>query len=373
MSKVCSIALAAMMFVATGWAATSPVEVLYVAEPQATNVLLTTYNVNPDTAVAEQVGSPITVSAANVDPLTINEQNFIYVWDSTDVWTYNTNAQGVPESAASQHLTFGFPHPVTSFLVDPDGKFAYAGMIWVGPDLIDEAAVILFTLDSATGNLTNTGQSVIKYSNLYTGITGFVFGTSGKRLYASYFDNGPYTCNPGYYAYNVNASTGQLGPEENLVEVSADCGGTAGVTASDQATAWESACCGDGSGSLTVTQTATKRVINCQVSEISFCGDNAALLEFDPTGQNLFFGDSNNQIIYVAHLDFGDLQLEESGTAILGTPPIYFSPDGRLVYMLHSNENTVAIQTFDPATGVLSAYSTLSDSGNVSIATATLP
>src|SRR5579862_7782196 len=372
MSKVCSIALAAMMFVATGWAATSPVEVLYVAETQATNVSLTTYNVNPDTAAAEQIGSPITVGAANVDPLTVNGNNFIYVWNSTDVWIYTTNAQGLPESAASQHLTFNFPHPVKSFLVDPDGKFAYAGMIWAGPDLNNEAALILFTIDSATGNLTNTEQAVAKYSNDYTGIVGFMFGTSGKRLYASYFDNAPYTCNPGYYAYNVNGSTGQFGPEENLVEVSANCGGTAAVAVSDSATAGDSSCCRQGSGALGITQTATNRVIYCQAYQVPFCGDDAAFLKFDPTGQNIFFADSDNQIIYIGHLDFGDLQLEESGTGILGTPPIYFSPDGRLVYMLHSNENNVGIQTFDPATGVLSAYNTISDGGNVSIATATL-
>jgi hypothetical protein len=373
MSKACSIALAATMFVATGWAATSPVEVLYVAEPQATNVLLTTYNVNPDTAAAEQVGSPITVSAANVDPLTVNGQNFIYVWDNTDVWMYTTNAQGVPESETSQHLTFNFTHAVNSFLIDPEGKFAYAGMVWLGPGENNEAAVVLFTIDPATGELTNTNQIVAKYSNQYTGITGFMLGSSGKRLYASYFDNGPYTCFPGYYAYNVNGSTGQLGPEENLVEVNADCGGSAAVTVSDQATAAENTCCGAGSGGLSITQTATNRQIYCQGLQIPFCGDNAAFLKFDPSGQNLFFADSNDQIIDIAHLDFSNSQLEESGTGILGTPSIDFSPDSRLVYIVYPNQKNVAIETFNAATGVLTGYNTISDSGNVSIATATLP
>jgi len=51
----------ALAFVAalamTCYAATSPVEVLYVAQPQGSSISLLTYNVNPETTVAQQVGT----------------------------------------------------------------------------------------------------------------------------------------------------------------------------------------------------------------------------------------------------------------------------------------------------------------------------
>jgi hypothetical protein len=99
------------------------------------------------------------------------------------VWLYLTNAQGVPRSRPTQHLSFNFPHPVTSFLADPDGKFAYAGMIWVDTKNYNNyAAVVLFTIDQTTGKL-NTGTRVTTYGpHPYTGLTGFLFGLSGKRL-----------------------------------------------------------------------------------------------------------------------------------------------------------------------------------------------
>jgi len=62
----------------------STVEVLYVAGPQGkSGVSLHTYNVNPQTAVATQVGSPISVRNGSIDPLTIGTNHYVYVWNST--------------------------------------------------------------------------------------------------------------------------------------------------------------------------------------------------------------------------------------------------------------------------------------------------
>jgi len=53
-----------------------------------------------------------------------------------------------------------------------------------------------------------------------------------------------------------------------------------------------------------------------------------------------------------------------------GTPSIFFSPDSRLVYA--SNTSDVGIYALQSSTGKLGANTTLPDTGNVSIATATL-
>jgi hypothetical protein len=361
----------AILFVATALAASTPVDVLYVATPQASNVSLVTYNVDPTTAVAKQVGNAVNVGATNVDPVTVGSQHVIYVWDASDVWLFVTNAQGVPQSQPAQHLTFNFAHPVNTFLADPDGKFAYAGMIWTDfHNYNNYAAVVLFNIDQSTGKLT-TGQKVATYGpDPYVGLTGFLFGASGKRLYASYLDNAPFTCLPGYDYYTVNQQTGQLGPLTGLLSGGSSCSGPTAIALTDLLTGDASSCCGTGSGYLAVNRTGTQQTVNCNRQNLTFCGDIVARLFLDPASENVFFGDADRGVTAVGHLDFTTSQLIDTGSTIAGTPPLYFSPDSRLMYA--SNASDIGIYALQSSTGKLVANTTLPDGGNVGIATATL-
>jgi 6-phosphogluconolactonase (cycloisomerase 2 family) len=367
------VALAFMAVLAmTCSAATSPIEVLYVAQPQGSSISLLTYNVNPENAVAQQVGNPISVGSTSIDPLTIGSKHVIYVWNSTDVWLYVTNAKGVPAAKPSQHLTFNFTHPVTTFLADPNGKFAYAGLIWDDYQYNSYAAVMLFTIDQVTGKLTNTEQVVASYGpNQYIGLRSFSFGSTGKKLYASFFDDGPHTCIIGYDYYSVNQITGRLGPLNSFYSQT-DCSGMGAVAVSDSLKATASACCGAGSGFFNVTRTATDKAIACSPSLLSYCGDEVAQLYFDPANKNLFVADPDVNQVFIAHIDFQRSQLLSTPTSIPGLPAIYFSPDSRLVYAVNSNSNDIGIYTFQSNTGDLISTTTLPDQGSVDVATATL-
>jgi hypothetical protein len=106
-------------------------EVLYVSGPQgSSDVMLYTYGVDPMTAAATHLGNAINVASGSIIPLSIGTSHYLYVWNTSGVWLYQTRADGVPLDAPSQHLVFSFPHPVITFLVDPDGKFAYAALGW---------------------------------------------------------------------------------------------------------------------------------------------------------------------------------------------------------------------------------------------------
>jgi 6-phosphogluconolactonase (cycloisomerase 2 family) len=373
MSKLfVSIAMMAVLAM-TCSAATSPVEVLYVAQPQGSSISLLTYNVNPETAVAQQVGNTISVGSTSIDPLTIGSKHFVYVWNSTDVWMYVTNAKGVPAANPSQHLSFNFVHPVTTFLADPNGKFAYAGLTWDDYQYNSYAAVMLFTIDQVTGKLTNTEQVVANYGpNQYIGIRNFSFGSTGKRLYAYYFDDGPHTCIIGYDYYLVNQTTGRLGSLKSLFYAQADCSGHGAVTLSDLLSASASACCGAGSGSLTIASIAGKPKISCEYTP-AFCADDPGQLAFDPANKNIFFSDMDLNQVFIGHIDFATSQLIQAPTSIPGLPAIYFSPDSELVYAVNSNSNDIGIYTFQSSTGDLISTTTLPDQGNVGIATTTLP
>jgi hypothetical protein len=368
------VALAFMAVLAmTCSAVTSPVEVLYVAQPQGSSISLLTYNVNPETATAQQVGNSISVGSTSIDPLTIGSKHVIYVWNSTDVWMYVTNAKGVPAANPSQHLTFNFTHPVTTFLADPNGKFAYAGLIWDDYQYNSYAAVMLFTIDQVTGKLTNTEQVVASYGpNQYIGLRSFSFGSTGKRLYASYFDDGPHTCIIGYDDYPVNQTTGRLGPLKSLFYAQADCSGRGAVTVSELLSASASACCSAGSGSLNIASIAGKPKVSCEYTP-AFCADDPGALAFDPASKNIFFSDIDLNQVFIGHINFATSQLIEGPTSIPGLPAIYFSPDSRLVYAVNSNSNDIGIYTFQSSTGDLISTTTLPDQGNVGVATATLP
>jgi hypothetical protein len=358
-SKLSCLFLSATFFAAlsaTGSATASPTEVLYVAERGTETISLLTYNVNPETAVAQQVGS-IFVGANNIDPLSVGNQHYLYIWDGTDVWLYRTNAKGAPAAQPAQHLTFDFGLPVYSFVVDPHGKFAYAAILYTDAHGNSDAAITLFTIDPSTGALTDTKEVVATYSNFYTYLTSFSFGLQGSPLFARYFDNGPYTCIPGYDYYRVSQSTGALGPLTNLAEVSADCGGTAGITVNDQLIGAESACCGTGSGYIQITQISTSQQIFCQASNLTFCGDDAGDLAFDPASQNIVFPDTDADTTYIGHIDFAGSQLVQSPSTLPGTPNIYFSPDSRVLFALYAK--TIEINAFQSTTGEILAATSL--------------
>ncbi|MCU1270776.1 MAG: hypothetical protein JWL97_3602 [Gemmatimonadales bacterium] len=349
----------------------SAVEVLYVAGPQGTSsVSLHTYNVNPKTAVASQVGSAIPVHKGSIDPLTIGTSHYIYLWNSNGVWLYPTSANGAPASTPSQHLIFSFAHPVNTFLVNPDGKFAYAALAW-GTYPNNYALIVLFTIDQSTGRLTNTNQVVASYSHPYIGFTKFLFGSQGGKLFAKWFDDGPHTSAFGFDYYPVNQTTGQLGKLQSLFYAQTfECQTSCTVTVTSALSAADGVCCGPGSGGIQIARTSTGQSFSCGASNQTFCGDDVANLAIDPANTNLFFGDATVNETFIGNIDFTTSQLTASASTIPGTPPVFFSPDSRLVYAMNSND--IGIYALHASTGALTASTTLPDSGAVSIATATL-
>jgi hypothetical protein len=342
-------------------------EVLYVAGPQGpSNVMLYTYSVDPTTAAATQVGDAVNVASGSVVPLSIGSSHYLYLWNKTGVWLYPTHADGSPVGTPSQHVTFSFPHPVNTFLIDPAGKFAYAALGW--PDYEGSAnAIILFTIDPSTGKLTNTNQVVASYTNEYTGFTRFLFGQQGGKLFAEYLDDGPYTDIIGYDYYPVNPTTGHLGALQNMFNAqTGECQSSCVVTVTDVLSAQDGVCCGPPSGFVAVTLTSEGKSITCPQSD-TFCTDDVANLAIDPANANVFFGDATASETYILNVDFSAGQLNASSSTIPGTPPIYFSPDSRIVYAV--NQSDIAIYALQTATGTLTATAILPDSGKVSIAT----
>lgn len=349
--------------------ASSVVEVLYLAQPQGNGSLLLTYKVSPKNAVAQQIGST-DLPASSMVPLTVGKTHLLYVWNSTDVWVYTTDANGVPQSKPSQHLTFGFAHPVQAFIADRDGKFAYAAVTWYDNQGNFTAQLMLLTIDPATGLLTNTGRTAASYGpSQYFPLESFFFLGSHTRLYTLQVDDGPHTCIQNYDYFPVDQTTGLLGNMKPLVGWG-DCGNMSAGTVSDVAMATSDAPYGQGSGTVVVRRIANGEQITCTTTMLTFCGDESNSLAFDPTSRNLFFSDYDSVQVLLAHIDWASGKLLATGS-IPSLPSLFFSPDSKLVYAIDTNE--VESYAFDSASGIFTASSLFSRTpGSVSVATATL-
>jgi hypothetical protein len=372
------LAILCAAFAVSAFAATST-EVLYVNETQSGTSSLLTYNVNPITAASTEVGNPLTVGAPNVVPVTIGSKNYIYLWDGTDIWVYLTNAQGVASSAFSQHLAFSFSYPVNTFLIDPDHKFAYAVVTWQDGQGNSDAAITLYTINQSNGSLTDTQKVVATYSSYYYPLTSFSFGTAGNRMFVGTVDDGPFTCNPGFDYYDVNQTTGALGKITPLIEVNTDCGGTSSVAVTDKFIGVENACCGAGSGTLSIYKESNpnQAIITCQSSNIPFCGDDAFSLGFDPLSDNIIFPDEDANQTDIGHIDLATSQIVASPSTLQGLPSIYFSPDDKVLYALYPSsraqaQTNILINSFHASTGKITASTSLPVQGTVTVAATTL-
>jgi 6-phosphogluconolactonase (cycloisomerase 2 family) len=354
--------------------ASTKAEVLYVAGPQqSSNVMLYTYSVDPTTATATPVGNAINVASGSIVPLSIGTSHYLYLWNKTGVWLYPTDADGAPLGTPAQHVRFSFPHPVNTFLIDPDGKFAYAALGWLDSQG-NETLIVLFTIDQTTGELTDTNEVVASYTNNYTGFVNFQFAQRGDKLFGLYSDNGPYTSAIGYDYYPVNQATGGLGTLQTMFYAQTyECGSSCAVAVTDLLSANDGLCCGPTSGEIAVTLTSSNGATQafCPSSgDSGVCTDDVASLVIDPANKNVFFGDKTAGETFILNVDFAAGQLNPTSDSILGTPPIYFSPDSRLVYTV--NQSDIGIYALQTATGALTASSILPHSGKVSIATASL-
>jgi len=351
----------------------SPTEVLYVVLGQSAAANVSTYNVDPDTGLATQVGSAVRLPSQTFIPLWINGNNFLYVWGGSDLWVYPTDAKGLPSSQPIQHLLTNFSHPMTSFVVDPKGHYAYAVISWVDSNYNYNALFVLFTIDSMTGKLTDTNNVVATYGpDPYTWLNSFGFGATGTKLWTEYTVNAPFTCEIGYKYYPVD-DNGLLGSLQ--YGIGADCGGNwVAVAASDAAMASALNCCGQGWGELTILS-ASGETLECSTDMQAVCGDNLYSLNFDPTSKNLFILDGNAGRVDVARVDFAAsrLTLTSSFIPVGGSatfvvlPWLVFSPDARLVYAVMPG--VIRIYVFAADQGDLVTNKTLAVHGPIVVTT----
>ena len=347
----------------------SKVDVMYVQQ----NDSILTYNVNPQTGEATQVGQPLTLNALNnyIGLVPSPTDHFLNVlwFDSSSkkyLYVYDTDAFGVPQAKPVQRMSALY---VAGFQADPNGKFDYALRLWQNAQGEYVSDIRLFTVDPSSGKLTESPVVQARYAPNYYYTAGlFGFNGSGSRMYDTWNVDFDGEAASTYYYRTVDPNTGALGPDTKFFYWS-------DWTSSDQVLLTSNLVI-DLSRPDSLQQYQTVKVfrqanngtplINCDAAMLAAC-NTTGNIAVDPSGQYVFL--SSGSVLEVARIDLTNKQIVDTGNSIPGSPQLFFSQDGLLVYALTTDyttgNGTIQVYRFDKQTGALTAGSQISLSPSV--------
>ncbi|MGC1373796.1 MAG: hypothetical protein WA824_16800 [Candidatus Sulfotelmatobacter sp.] len=331
--------------------AETPLEVLYVQ--LNTNIL--TYNVDPTTLQATQVGQPLSLPGYEgyAQLIAAPNDHFVYVLtgsDSTQISlsVYATDSSGVPQAPAIQSFA---PAAILQFVIDPNGKFAYMVKYTTnseGQYLYDTR---LFTINASTGELTESPQVQFEYgpSNYCVPVLAGFYPNGSQIEYDIWCT--PSSISATFYKRSINLQTGDLGSateffsyDDNDPAVNSD-----GILLSPRSF-----------NDLNVTNNQTSLriypltggktpLIDCTSAMLSACGQAYQFWQ-DPSGQYLLLSLSGTTEI--VKIDFASKQIVDTGSGFDLAP--VFSPDDLLLYGVSEGPSQyVVISGFDVNTGGL--------------------
>jgi hypothetical protein len=329
--RFCLLSLMSLPFLLTAAnAAQSPLEVLYVQ--QDTNIL--TYNVDPASLQATEVGQPLALSgnAAVVQLIPHPNGHYVYVltgaaYTRTSVSVYATDISGVPQVPALQSIA---PAAVTQFAIDPSGRFAYMIEYTAAPEGAFFYRVRLFTVNASTGKLTESPKAQLKYGpSAYCTPSLAGFYPNGGEIEYSIFCTPSGSLSATFYKQRINPTTGEWGPPSEFYSFDDNNDGLY----SDQVRLSPRSI-----NDLNVLNTqisvriyppggGTTPLINCTSTMLTACSQASQFWQ-DISGQYLLLSLNGNMEIVKVDLD--SKQIVDTGNSIDLTP--HFSPDDSILY-----------------------------------------
>jgi len=348
---------------ATSRTPSAAVEVVYTVQGEA----ITTFNVDPTTGQAMQVGQPLQVGSGPMiwQLATTPDDRFIYVMatgndNDETLSAYATDAQGVPQEPAIQNFRMSnVSQPAANTVsVDPNGNFAYVTLGKVTQNGGSIASTIyLFLIDPNSGKLTSQGtQGAFTFSPCcgWAGPDGF--NSAGTRFYETTSSSVGGSAGADYYYQPVDLQTGALGKRSFLIDGEYDSMydvvsvaiGDSLIAQSDSSEAWVNV--------YPFEPNPKTALIHCTAGMLPQCAGAWQIL-LDPSGQYLLITTSADSQFVVTRIDLNNKALVPTGGLIPDHDDSpYFSPDGTLFYMAkwgNGNPTVVQIYLFNPADGTV--------------------
>jgi hypothetical protein len=346
---------------------------------------ITTYNVDPQTLYATQVGNPLTVNATNLDYYTTSvtaspDDRVLYVIGSQSstspqyLWVFATDTSGVPQTPSLQanHTT-----GLDQVLIDPKANFLYA----VSQSSDGTLPYTLFTIRSyevdAQGKLSSPQrQAVYKLDNDFGSefctVSIVAFNAAGSELYDQVGCSFPGGESITYNQRTVNLQTGALGPDVEVFSWNNVYGGYESVQFLgnyvfdfDMPNDYQ-----PGANSVNIyplTANTSTPLLQCTASMLESCG-YAATGVAHPSGKYVFMSDGQ----YFTEIDRVEMtagKIVDTGNYIpfdfdeIGR----FSPDGTIVYAIgpgpFTSETNVEIYGFNVNTSEVTPGGAITLSG----------
>lgn len=340
----------------------SPVQVVYVVDGST----LTTYNINPTTLQATQVGTITPPESVYPGLTTSRNGRFLYYTAYANVsqqgrriYVYETNASGAPGSAPVQVLNAA---GVYALVADPPGKFLYAVHSSPAGTFYTHYNIVRYLSDPSTGKISQPATEAT-----YTlgsgaegtescGVSILGLNAAGNKMYdqvaCGYHGGSSAT----YYERSLNTQTGALGPDQKVYS-------------------WNNATEGfefvqfvnnlmfdfvmpnnyqQGVNYLNIYQVqpnVSTPLINCTASMLRACGYDSGFVH--PSGQYVFMLNAQG-VTQVDHVELGQRKVV-GPTSSTPYEVQQFTPDGTLAYAAKDVNGAldIVIYGFNVSTGKL--------------------
>jgi hypothetical protein len=333
-------------------ASSTPVQVVYVIDGTS----LVTYNVDPQTLYATQVGTPLTVGGLTGYGTLFPSPNDHFVYfvspDAQGIdhlWVYVTDASGVPQAPATQKMTVnGF----WGFQLDPRSNFAY--LVFKSPNNGSYNAtysIRRYVVDPVSGRLS---QALVEAtyvlpddpSGAYCWLGLLGFNPAATTLYDATIcanrDNGGGTA----FERTLNSQTGALGPDVQIYSWSSGNGGYESVqfvqnlmfdfvapNGFQQGIDWVN---------IDPVKPHTKPLVHCTANMLEACGNAGGVAH--PSGNYLFMRISPDAT-QIERVALSRHRVVDTGNYIpygFGQ----FSPDGSIVYGILNQTSGYALEIY---------------------------
>jgi hypothetical protein len=339
---------------------------------------LITYNVDPQTLQATEVGS-ITVTQSTYPGLfTSPNGHFLYYFadqgnyggEGNQLYVYDTNASGLPDATAVQKLAAAL---LSGWAVDPNGEFLYTVEEGTSNGETTPFRVVRRMIDQSDGKLsqpvTEAAYRLDTYSSgldCYLSLLGF--NPAGTMLYDGILCSGPHASGKSFYnERSVNSQTGALGPDEQIYAYNEYAGSeyvNVQMVKNLLFTFVEYFNQGPNANAVDVYRIPnTKPAVNCTTSMLTICGDFESGTAH-PSGKYVFlYYYDSGEITYIDQVDLSTKSITQTDSIPFTVSQ--FSPDGTIIYAGSYGTNDIQIYGFSVSSGQATEGGTISQPSNL--------
>ena len=351
--------------------APSPIDVLYLitqTTPETYNI--ETYNVDPGYGSATLYGTLSVYSPWNTVFVPGADDHHVYLFspygtEGTVLQVYATDSNGAPQDPPIQ--TVKFKKAISPFLIDPDGKLAYATQMLYDTSRVPTFGIWAFALDPKTGIVTvpPTLSAITSppldgicnpdnpFANPSFSLVGF--NLSGTQLIDAWDCEGHDDSVGYYYTQTVNQQTGALGSPvatvgtESSMDEYSSVMFTPTAILSFQNQGYEGSV-----NELYVYWVNATLDFSCTYTMLNACSYSGGITA-DRTGKFIFF------YTYTGGTEVTRINVNKKTIEPVGTPLANFieafSLDDRLIYnyriLSWNGQYIIPVYVFDPGTGLV--------------------